>query len=109
MLLDDDDDADLGPQIVEGSSSFQAAADFEVRFTAASMAPTGAVADSERLRNKNMSDTRDSGLVGENGQSNDLRHIFLYLQKVNAALRASCSAENAALAMSLLEVRTLWI
>lgn len=32
VVLDDDDDANLGPQIVEGKRSFQATADFNAGF-----------------------------------------------------------------------------
>lgn len=85
----------------------QVDANFKAGFKTVGATLKEAVADPDRQGKKEVSDTRDLGLVGEGGQTNVLRDFMQGLQKENAELYADCAAENAAGAKSLPEVSVL--
>lgn len=73
VVLDDDDDADFGPHIVESRRSLQATNGFEAGFQNVGARPTETIADPKGLINNDAPNTRDRGLVGEGGQADELR------------------------------------
>lgn len=70
VVLDDEDDVESGLHAVEGRRSSQAIAAFKAGFKTAGATPKGTVANPERPGSKNVPQSRDLGLVSEDGQSN---------------------------------------
>lgn len=75
---------------------------------APSATPTKSAGSQEGQENKDMPDTRDSDLVEEGGQFDELRDFMQGMQKECAVLHAACAAEKTARAKILLEMSTLW-
>lgn len=57
VVLDDESDTNLGPHIVDGRRSLQAAADFEVGFMGAGTTTKGAAARPEEQQNQDLPNT----------------------------------------------------
>lgn len=67
LLLDDDGDADLGPNIVKGRRFLRATADFEAGFNVAGAAQKKVIGDPEGQVNKVVPDTQNLDLVVDVG------------------------------------------
>lgn len=72
VVLNEEHNGDLGLTIVERRQYFQETADFEASFRITGAAPREAVADLEGQVNNSALDTKDLGLVGQGGQSDEM-------------------------------------
>lgn len=93
---------------MERRRSLEAPADFEAAFNVVGVTPKEEIAEPKGQGNKDVFETRDLSVVGEGGQSDELRKTMQSLQKDNAALHAACATEKAACAKSLDKTSTLW-
>lgn len=86
----------------DGRNLFQAAAEIYANVNAAGAAPKGLVSKPEGYGTKDLSRTRDLGVVGEGGQPKEMQDLMQGMQKKECAVACCMYCKKTACAESLL-------